>query len=399
MAAIGIVCEYNPFHYGHAYHIQKSREQVGAETAVICVLSGDFVQRGEAAVYSKFARAEAACRCGADLVFELPLPWALSSAEGFARGAVALLAALGVTKLCFGSETGRLNELDAVARTLLLPGLQGDIRALLAQDGSLSYPAARQQAVKARLGDAAEILSQPNNILAVEYLKAVYDLQLNLEPVAICRIGSGHDAACETGPRSASEIRRRLRMGRGIENDVPAEALAVYAHERHMGREIRDRAVFETALLSRLRMFDETHFNSLPDAADGLGNRLFRAVRQEASYDAVLAATGTKRYPMARIRRLCLCACLNIKAGMSDMAPPYARLLAANSRGREYLREWGPQSVCPVITKPASVKGLPSDAQKLFSLGAGAHDFYVLGFPSVEERKPGGDWRTSPKMI
>ena len=128
MAVIGIVCEYNPFHRGHELHIQKSRAALGEESAVLCVQSGDFVQRGEAAVYDKFARAEASCRCGADLVVELPLPWCLSSAEGFARGAVSLLGALGATHLSFGSETGELEALRALAGTLREPDFLLEVR-------------------------------------------------------------------------------------------------------------------------------------------------------------------------------------------------------------------------------------------------------------------------------
>ena len=151
---IGIVCEYNPFHNGHAYHITRAMQELGADEGVVCVMSGDFVQRGEPAVYSKYARAEAACRCGADLVIELPLPWCLASAEGFARGAVGLLGSIGAQHLAFGSETGETVELDALAQALLQPETQNEIRALLADFPNLSYAAARQMVMEKRLGDA-----------------------------------------------------------------------------------------------------------------------------------------------------------------------------------------------------------------------------------------------------
>lgn len=399
MAVIGIVCEYNPFHNGHAYHIRKSRELVGEDCPVVCVMSGDFVQRGEAACYSKFARAEAACRCGADLVVELPLPWAQASAEGFARGAVSLLADLGATHLCFGSETGQLDSLDRVAQTLLLPGLNARVKELLSQDGSLSYAAARELAVTERLGDDARVLTQSNNILAVEYLKAIYDLPLELTPVPVQRQGSGHDQEGGEGNRSASQVRKLLAVGKDLGRDVPDAALAVYLRERSQGREIRDRGVFETAILSRLRLFDEKYYNALPDAADGLGNRLFRAVREEAGYDAILAAAKTKRYALARIRRLCMCACLGVKDGMAKDIPPYARVLAFNERGQQLLRELSGTCRIPVVTKPAAVRQLSPACVEIFSLGAYAHDFYVLGYPSQGERKPGGDWRCGPRIV
>ena len=399
MDMIGIVCEYNPFHLGHAYHIRQARAMGGPDCGILCVLSGDFVQRGEAAVYSKYARAEAACRGGADLVVELPIPWCLSSAEGFARGAVGLLGALGVSALCFGSETGELSPLEELSRCLLQPGLQAEVRDLLSNDGSMSYAAARQEAVKARLGSLSALLSQPNNILAVEYLKAIYDLHLDLTPLPVLRAGNGHDRSDQEGFASASSLRKQIAAGKALDAHSPGQALAVFQKEREQGREIRDRSVFETAILSRLRMFDEQYFQSLPDAADGLGNRFYRAVREEAGYDAVLAAAQTKRYPLARIRRLSLCACLGVKAGMADGIPPYARVLAFSERGREMLRFIASHSALPLLTKPASVKQLSPSCQALFRLGADAHDFYVLGYPSRAERRPGADWRTGPKIL
>ena len=395
----GIVCEYNPFHNGHAFQIVRSLETLGPNEGLVCVMSGDFVQRGEPAVYSKFARAEAACRCGANLVIELPLPWCLSSAEGFARGGVGLLGALGVTHLCFGSESGDTEELDRLAQTLLMPEVTEEIRSLLGEQPNLSFAAARQMVVERRVGDAGKRLAQPNNILGVEYIKAIYDLHLDMEPLAIRREGSSHDGEGRPGMRSASEIRRTLLYGNDIAGEVPPEALAVYESERRRGREIRDRASLETALLSRLRMFDEKVFASLPDAGDGLGTRLFQAVRREASYDAILAAARSKRYPLSRIRRLCLCACLGVRRGMNEGLPPFARVLAADEKGREILRERSAKGALPILTRPGAVRELSKDCEALFSLGAYAHDFYVLGYPSQEERRPGADWRTGPRII
>ena len=180
MAIIGIIAEYNPFHTGHEYHIARRRELLGADSTVICVMSGDFVQRGEAALYSKFARAEAACRCGADLVIELPLPWALSSAEGFARGAVGLLGALGATHLSFGSECGDVQRLERIAENLIDPAVNAEISRELNENANNSYASARQTVLARRLGDEAKLIEQPNNILAVEYLKAIYEQRLDI---------------------------------------------------------------------------------------------------------------------------------------------------------------------------------------------------------------------------
>ena len=220
---IGIVAEYNPFHNGHARLIEQTRARLGADCPVVCVMSGDFVQRGSPAVYAKFARAEAAARCGADLVLELPLPWALSSAEGFARGAVGLLGSLGVvTHLSFGSECGELEPLQRVAEALLDPLLGEDLRAEL--QAGIPFAAARQQAVARRVGALAELLQAPNNILAVEYLKAIFDQRLDLHPLTILRTGAQHDRPAEGNVRAASELRTRIGAGEDVSAFLPRAA-------------------------------------------------------------------------------------------------------------------------------------------------------------------------------
>ena len=212
MKIVGIIAEYNPFHDRHARHIAASRKLAGGDAAVVCAMSGDFVQRGEAAVFSKFARAEAAIKGGADLVLELPLPWCMSSAEGFARGGVGLLGALGcVDYLSFGAEYADVKTLSTVATMLMDPSLDAAIREELKT--GVSYAAARQAAIARDIGSLAQILEAPNNILAVEYLKAIYQQRLRMEPLAIEREGPEHD-----GVGSASELRRLLALGEPIKD-------------------------------------------------------------------------------------------------------------------------------------------------------------------------------------
>lgn len=392
---IGIVAEYNPFHNGHALHLEQTRAILGADSPVVCVMSGDFVQRGTPAVYSKFARAEAAVRCGVDLVLELPLPWSLASAEGFARGAVGLLGQLGVvTHLSFGSECGELEPLQTVAEALLDPSLGADIRAEL-QSG-VSFAVARQRAVAMRVGALAELLEAPNNILAVEYLKAIYDQRMNLRPVTMLRTGAQHDQAGKGRFRSAAELRTILGAGRDVSDYVPKEAAQVYAREEKLGHGPVLPEHLETAVLSRLRMLDRAAYAALPDADEGLGNALYRAAHEEATLDAVLAAAKSKRYALSRIRRMTMCAALGVTAGMADGTPPYARVLAASAEGRGLLREMDGRCGLPVITKAAVARSLPGEAAGLFEQTADAHDFYVLGYRAREERRCGGDWRRSP---
>ena len=396
---LGVVCEYNPFHRGHLYHLRESRRAVGEDAAVVCVMSGDFVQRGEAAVYSKYARAEAAVACGADLVVELPLPWCLSSAEGFARGAVGLLGALGVERLCFGSESGETGAIEELAALVCSETFLESVKARMRADGTLSFAAAREAAARERLGETAELLGRPNDILAVEYCKAIRMGGYAMRPFAVKRIGSGHDRSEGEGPCSASELRHRLCAGESVEGEIPPEAERVFRRESEHGRALLRRDALELPMLARLRSLTEEDFLALPDATDGLGQRLYRAVQEEPCLDAIHAAARTKRYALARIRRLCLCACLGVKKGMAEGVPPYARVLAANERGRASLRDISRCAQIPILTKPAAVRTLPENCAALFSLGAQAHDFYVLGRPEQTERRPGEDWRTGPALL
>ena len=398
MDFIGVVCEYNPFHNGHAYHLRESA-RLTDDQGVVCVMSGDFVQRGEAALYAKYARAEAAVRGGADVVFELPLPWSLASAEGFARGAVGLLAAIGATTLSFGTESEDLGILDTLARRLIEPQTVELIRAKMADEPELSFAAARQRVLEELCGEGARALETPNNILAVEYLKTIYTETLSLKPLGVRRLGSAHDGAGEGNTRSASEIRSLLLRGESADRFMGAAARSVLERDTAQGRGIPSRAAIETAILSRLRMLRREDFLALPDASGGLGERLFRAAGEEPTLDAVFAAVKNKRLAMSRVRRACYCAALGITSNAADGIPPYARLLAANARGREMLAELKETSEIPIVTKPASVRELGERSETIFSLGAAAHDLYVLGYRAAEERRGGADWRSGPRIV
>ena len=398
MNIAGVVCEYNPFHSGHLYQLDETRRALGEDTLTVCVMSGDFVQRGEAAVFSKFARAEAACRAGAGLVLELPLPWCLSSAEGFAAGAVSLLAAVGCTHLSFGSESGDVETLQTLAREILDPETRREITTLLQCSPELSYAMARERVLTEKLGECGTLLAQPNNILAVEYLKAIYKNAYPITPITVKRIGSGHDKAGEQGPKSASELRQMMETGADISEYIPEAALSVYQREREAGRG-RDKAVLETALLSRLRMLDRAVYESLPDGGDGAGARLWKAVREESTLEDIAQAARTKRYPLARMRRMLLCAALGVSAEYTKTLPPYARVLAADAAGCAYLREIDGKSAVPALTKPAAVRRLDGSAAKVFALGASAHDVYTLQNVTNSDKKCGQDWRNGPVIV
>ena len=247
MKAVGIVAEYNPFHSGHRYQIRKIREIFGAETPVAAVMSGDFVQRGEAASYDKFTRAEAAVRGGVSLVIELPLPWSLSSAESFARGGVGLLGAAGVIDaLSFGSESGDLSALEKTAAVLDTPEFAEALKRELT--GGTPFAAARARAARALLGESAAVLDTPNDLLAVEYIRAAAKLGYIFDYTPVRREGSTHD-----GAGSASELRALLRAGESLAGRVPGEVWEVLRRADETGHGFVSPESLRTACRTRRR--------------------------------------------------------------------------------------------------------------------------------------------------
>lgn len=395
MDVIGVVGEFNPFHLGHYDHFSQSRERLGADTPIVCVMSGDFVQRGEPAVFDKHARAEAAARCGADLVFELPLPWCVSSAERFALGAVGLLDSLGVvTHLSFGSEVGDLAPLTALALAADEPENLEKIKARM-EDG-VSFAVAREMVLHETLGAEAKLLETPNNVLGVEYLKALFRMGSAMIPMTTARAGAPHDSVTKGPKRSAMQLRSMMEAGEDISAYMPEGARAMPVEQTADGHGPVTLASLEEAILSRVRMLDAEDYAALPDATEGLGNRLYRAVCTEPSVGAILSAVKTKRYPLSRLRRMLLCAALGVRADTGGAKPGYARLLASTERGRALLKN---VTGVPVITKPAAAKELPEADRAIFELTAKARDFYVLGYDAIEERRGGTDWRTSPATL
>ena len=394
MNICGIVCEFNPFHTGHRFLIDECRRVFGADTGIVCAMSGDVVQRGEAAAFTKHDRAAAAVAGGADLVLELPLPWSMAPAETFARGGVGLLAAAGcVTHLCFGSESGDPAALEEAAELLLRPELDELLRREL--ETGIPYAAARQRALEALSGKPAPALSRPNDILAVEYLKALRQQGAALTPFAVPRRGAAHDAAEAGETVSSSLLRQKLRAGEPAAPWIPAAALA--ALEAGDGP-VNAEAV-ELAILSRLRCAADEAFACAPDVSEGLDRRVFRAARTEPTLASVAEAASTKRYPKARVRRIALSAALGLRAEDSAGLPPYLRPLAANERGLAMLREMERGAALPVVTKPARVHALGGRAERSFALGAAAADLCTLGLAEPEARRGDRDWRSAPRIV
>ena len=390
MKAVGIVAEYNPFHGGHQYQIRKIREMCGADMPIVAVMSGDFVQRGEAAAYDKFTRAAAAVRGGVSLVIELPLPWSLSSAEGFARGGVGLLGATGVVgALSFGSESGDLAALEMTAAALDTPAFSEALKASLT--GGAPFAAARAKAAHALLGEVAAVLDTPNDLLAVEYLRAAIKLGYTFSYIPVRREGSVHD-----GAGSASELRARLREGGSLSGLIPEEAWDVFCRADEAGRGYVSPESLRTAILSRLREKTPEDFAAVPDAAEGLHFRLYEAARRGVSAGEIADFAKSKRYAHARLRRMVMCAALGICAGDADGVPPYLRVLAFDARGAALLRKMKTCAVLPVIVKSARVRDESEAVRRVFDLGSRAHDLYALGWENRSAQAADGDYRAAP---
>ena len=325
---VGIVCEYNPFHRGHRKQMSVIREKYGAKTGIICAMSGNYVQRGHPAIFDKTLRAEAALRCGADLVVELPVTTALSSAEGFASGGVAVLSKL-CDGLCFGAETADPDLLEQTAQALLSADFPPLLRREL--DKGRSFPAARQAALEA-MGLPGKLLESPNNILAVEYCKAIIRQASPMKPLPIFRAGSYHAEEADFENPSATSLRLRLQKGLDISEYLPEAAGQVFA-----GAPIHTLEAGERAVLGKLRTMSEAEFEALPFGTEGLWRKLMRESRSQATLENIASAVKSKRYTRSRIDRMILCAYLGITAEMMNTDIPYVRVLGFSNRGREIL--------------------------------------------------------------
>lgn len=399
MQAAGIIIEYNPMHYGHLRLLEETRRLLGPDTAVIGVMSGDFVQRGDFALVRRRARAKAAVESGVDLVLELPLPWAVASAERFADGGVQVLMGTGlVTELVFGSECGDGAALQRAASALLSPELNELVRRELTKGDS--FAAARQRALAALLRpEDAALLESPNNILGVEYCKALLRWESPIRPLTVRRRGTGyHGTELEGGVASATLIRGLLRDGRreqALELMAPAMK-AAYLEEEAEGRAPVFRETCQRAILARLRSMTEADFAALDQGSEGLWNRLYEISRRAVSVEEILETAKTKRYAYTRLQRMVLWAWLGLTPADFPKTVPYLRVLAANGTGRALLARMRKTAELPILTKPAHVRQMREEAQALFALESRAADLYALAYPDLSAAVGESAWKEGP---
>lgn len=328
MAVVGIICEYNPLHLGHQRQLRLIREQMGQDTCIVALMSGNFVQRGEPAIVDKSLRTAAALDCGADLVLEMPVTVSLRSAEGFADGSVAILTRL-CTHLCFGTESAGTDDLMHTAEALLSQEYALYLRQNL--DVGMSFPAARQAALQ-QMGLSFSGLEQPNHILALEYCKAILAQSSTMQPFPIHRPGSYHARTADAQNPSATAVRSLMQSQKDWMAYVPAQALPHF-----QGAALHTRAAGERAILSRLRTMSETEFAALPFGSEGLWRKLMHESRRQPNLDAILTAVKSKRYTMTRLNRMVMCAFLGIDETLLHSQPDYIRVLGFTSGGQALL--------------------------------------------------------------
>lgn len=329
MQTVGVICEYNPFHLGHARQLSLIRQQLEPETAIVCLMSGNYVQRGEPAIFDKRVRAQAAVEAGASLVLELPVTYALRSAEGFAAGGVHILSQLRCGFLSFGCESGDGAAIFRAAEVSCSVEFEQALHVRI-QTG-LSYAAARQRALEA-LGQDGQLLTRPNDILAFEYCRAILTQNSHMHPLAVLRPGDYHADAPDEEHPSATAVRQLILSGGDWRQYVPAACTYENAvpHALLWG---------EKALLARLRGMEQADWVQAAHGSEGLWSKVWKAVQAQPDYERVLEASKSKRYPRTRLQRLLLCAYLGIDTQTLLREAPYVRVLAFDEMGRTVLRQ------------------------------------------------------------
>ena len=358
MKVAAIICEYNPFHNGHKYQLNKVRQICGEDTCIIALMSGNYVQRGDIAIYEKKLRASAAIESGADLILELPPVFSTQSAEFFSYGAVSILNSLGMVDfLAFGAESDNIEVIEQIVKLLICESTEFSEKLSALCDSGLSFPAARAKAVGEILGeDASELLNEPNNILAVEYCKALFSLDSSIKPLLIKRTGAMHHSTeADNGIASATHIRTLLIEGRKHE----AFSLMPEANREFFeNAETHSIKAMEKPILAEILKMPAEKLQTIADVSEGLENRIKEKALTTTSLETLTDSIKTKRYTHSRIRRILLSAYLGITSDDRQAKPHYVRILAHNEKGQELIRKAKKTSSLPLVRNTSQVNKL-----------------------------------------
>lgn len=385
MKLTGIVVEYNPFHNGHEYHIKKSIEKTNCD-GIVAVMSGNFVQRGLPAIIDKWQRTKMALLNGVDLVIELPVIYSVSSAEFFAFGAVSLLNSIGVIdNICFGSEAEDSEALCSIAQILTEEPLEYKVLLNNFLASGNSFPKARTMALEKYCKsqcdehDIAPILSLPNNILGIEYYKSLIKLNSSMTAFPIKRLGSDYNDKMLTNRlASATALREFFRTNKNIENIrnyLPVNSFNILSDLYNKNYPLVTGDEMLDYIKYRFYSGDKT-LNKLPDASEGLDNRIYNFIDKSSSINNLIEMAKTKRYTYTRISRL-LCQYFLLfdrfnYAELRSLPCPYARILGFNNKGREIIKEMKKSSSIPIITK------LPNEINSTLKADISATKAYSL---------------------
>ena len=380
----GIVAEYNPFHNGHKYQLHKSIE-TGELTHTVGVMSSNYVQRGETAIVSKWARAEMAVKNGVDLVIELPTLWSTSYAQRFAEGAVSLLDALGcVDVLSFGSEIGNIDELIACKNAINSEEVKERLKENL--DLGLGFATARAEALRSVCGNRFfDILEGANNTLGIEYLNALDTLGSDIVPMTIRRKGAAHDSIMRSDNfASASEIRRMIQENNNEwKMYVPQSVVDIYNREAGEEKAPCLNEKLEFSILCCMRQLSAEDIGLSPDVSEGIEYRIHDAALKARTLDELYTLAKTKRYSHARIRRIVLHAFMGFTKDDYKDNPPYIHVLAMNDKGKEILKEAKEKAKLPIITKASDFDELDEYGRHVFSLEDMCTDVFSLSSPAI----------------
>lgn len=341
---LGIICEYNPFHNGHLLHLNESKKACNADFT-IAVMSGNFTQRGDVALFDKWTRAEMALKNGIDLVIELPVVYATSSAENFADGAIKILNSLGIVDyISFGSESGDIHLLNTVASILYNEPKELSNLINMQLKSGLSYPKARELAISTYFRGSkkyTEALENPNNILAIEYLKSLKKHKSTIIPITFKRSYSEYNStSSRNGIASATAIRQLLKNNKKIHRLVPFETYEIIENKLDTKDFLKDLSIFEKEIIFNLRRMSLEEISKLQDVTEGLENKIKYAANNFTTLDELIENVKSKRFTRTRIQRILIYSLLGITKkdiNLSKRAIPYIRVLGFNKHGKKII--------------------------------------------------------------
>ena len=417
MKILGLITEYNPFHNGHLYHLNKSKE-ISNATHTVAIMSGNFLQRGEPAIMHKWARAKTAIKSGVDLVIELPTLYACSTAEIFAFGAISLLDNLGaINHISFGSEIGNLSLLSKIANILANPPPQFSTILKEYIDSGLMFPVARSRAITMyfkkiehyktdKLVLIDNIMKNPNNILGIEYLKAIKQLGSQITPYTISRKTTCYGSEkIYSGPiASATAIRKHMFAGKplsDINHVIPNSTFDILSSNINAGLAPIFSTDFEKSIFTILRRSSLNDIKNVFDVVEGLENRIYRCSVNVSTLAELYSCIKSKRYTLTRLQRILMHILLNVDKNdvfyCNDKGgPQYARILAFNTKGREILRVLKTASSIPIISNLKYYHPQNRSAHKMLGIDIRATNIYSLAFKNRSAIKEPLDYTTKP---